>query len=307
MEHADQIRSTASPFRAGAVVTLGLLVPPPVNSAYPLLCVLAAGLTVLASVRLGRFQLGDFRARNGSGAETERRRSLAVPTGASCSSDYGADRSRGEGGDIADPAPAGAAGDAADYGWYADAGDGSPDNGYRKPDPAYGGPVTGTFEPLARQSGYTGQRNSDDQDRSGLGSSAAEEAVEDDTERLYVQIAIYTLLDDGISDFDRLVARVVEQVRVNEPGTLAYVAHDVPSAPLQRIIYGVYRDQAAYDEHTKQSHIREFEASCRPLMLTTNVIELGVLQAKVLPFGPAPLQPLAAQPNSNTAGWQDER
>ena len=288
-----------------------------------LLCVLAAGLTVLASVRIGRFQLGDLRARTGSGAETQRRRSLLVPAGANCCGDYGADGSRGlrgESGHGGDPGQAGATGDAADYGWYSDAGDGSPDNGYRRPDSPHARPVTGSSDPLARQSGYTDegtsdtdqgtsdtdQGNGDDPQRSGVDCGAAGDVGDDAAKRLYGQITIYTLLEDGIADFDRLVTRVVEQVRANEPGTLVYVAHVVPSAPLQRIIYGVYRDQAAYDEHTKQSHIREFEASRRPLMLTTNVIELGVLQAKVLPFGPVPLQPSVAQPNGNAAAGQDE-
>jgi quinol monooxygenase YgiN len=281
------------------------------------LCVLAAGLTVLASMRLGRFQLGDLRAGTGARAETQRRRGWAVPAGASCSGDYGADesralrRERGNGGNPApvgatgDAADYGATGDAADYGWYGDAGDGEPGSGYGRPDRTYGRPVIGTFDPV-RQSGHTDQGNSDDHGRSGVDSGASGDVEEEDTKRLYGQIAIYTLLEDGIADFDRMVKHVVEQVRVREPGTLVFVAHSVPSAPLQRIIYGVYRDQAAYDQHAKQSHVREFEARRQPLMLATNVIELGVRQAKVLPLGSAPLQPSAGLPSSTAVGGQGE-
>ena len=55
----------------------------------------------------------------------------------------------------------------------------------------------------------------------------------------------------------------------------------MPSAPLQRILYEVYRDRAAYDEHQRQPYVTDFEADRRPLVLATNVIELGVRQAKV--------------------------
>jgi hypothetical protein len=64
------------------------------------------------------------------------------------------------------------------------------------------------------------------------------------------------------------------------------VVHGVPSAPLQRILYEVYADRAAYDDHTRQSYVREFEVGRLPLVLATNVIELGVRQAKVSPLGP---------------------
>jgi quinol monooxygenase YgiN len=55
----------------------------------------------------------------------------------------------------------------------------------------------------------------------------------------------------------------------------------VPSAPLQRILYQVYRDRAAYDEHLRRPYVADFTRRLRPLVLATNVIELGVRQAKV--------------------------
>ncbi len=109
-----------------------------------------------------------------------------------------------------------------------------------------------------------------------------------DTERLYGQIAIYTLLESGAAEFDRLASTVLEQVRASEPDTLVFVVHGVPSAPLQRILYQVYRDRTAYDEHQRKSYVTDFEARLRPLVLATNVIELGVREAKVSGLGPAP-------------------
>ena len=107
-----------------------------------------------------------------------------------------------------------------------------------------------------------------------------------DTGRLYGRIAIYTLLDAGADEFDRLAEHVVEQVRTGEPGTLAYVVHGVPSAPLQRILYQLYADRAAYDRHQERPYVADFETRRLPLVLATNVIELGVRQAKVAAVTP---------------------
>jgi quinol monooxygenase YgiN len=64
------------------------------------------------------------------------------------------------------------------------------------------------------------------------------------------------------------------------------VVHGVPSAPLQRILYQLYADRAAYDRHHGQPYVAEFETRRRPLVLATNVIELGVRQAKVAAVTP---------------------
>ena len=135
---------------------------------------------------------------------------------------------------------------------------------------------------------------------------AGEEEEEEGTARLYGQIAIYTLLEGRAEDFDRLAQEVVAKVKAREPETLVFVMHGVPSAPMQRILYEVYRDQAAYEHHAEQAYVREFEEQRKPFVLATNVIELGVRQAKVLPLAPgAAAHPLpepaapAARPTSS--------
>jgi len=101
---------------------------------------------------------------------------------------------------------------------------------------------------------------------------------------LFGQIAIYTLMEDRVEDFDELTEVIVEQVRVNEPETLVYIFHAVPSAPMQRILYEVYRDREAYEDHGLRPYIAQFEADRRPYVLATNVVELGLQRAKVSPF-----------------------
>ena len=112
--------------------------------------------------------------------------------------------------------------------------------------------------------------------------------ADEETARLYGQIAIYTLIDGQAEEFDQLAQAVVEKVKALEPDTLAYIVHGVPSAPMQRILYEVYRDEAAFTEHGHQPYIQDFEEERKPCVLATNVIELGVRQAKLSPLSGQP-------------------
>ena len=126
----------------------------------------------------------------------------------------------------------------------------------------------------------------------------------EDTSRFYGQIAIYTLLDEAAEEFERLAFEVVEQVKAREPDTLVYVMHGVPAAPMQRILYAIYRDEAAFDRHERQPYIRQFEEEREPYVLATNVIELGVRHAKFIPpSAPPQRQPRMrkARPRGNSA------
>jgi quinol monooxygenase YgiN len=107
----------------------------------------------------------------------------------------------------------------------------------------------------------------------------------------YGRILIFTLLEDRAGDFDRLAERTAEQVRTGEPGTLVYVIHLVPNAPLQRIFYEIYRDPAAFDSHESQPYMQRFVAERKSCVLATNVIELRLKYAKIAPL-----------PNSQPAG-----
>jgi quinol monooxygenase YgiN len=102
--------------------------------------------------------------------------------------------------------------------------------------------------------------------------------------QLFGQITIYTLIEGRAADFDRLTEWVVAQVRAKEPDTLVYIVHAVPTAPLQRILYEVYRDRVAHEEHLRRRYVMTYEAEQRPFVLATNVIELGLQQAKVSPL-----------------------
>jgi quinol monooxygenase YgiN len=108
----------------------------------------------------------------------------------------------------------------------------------------------------------------------------------------YGRILIFTLLEDRVAEFDRLAEQAAEEVRVREPGTLVYVIHLVPNAPMQRIFYEIYRDRAAFDSHENQPYMKRFVADRRSCVLATNVIELRLKYAKVAPLpSGAPVPP----------------
>ena len=129
--------------------------------------------------------------------------------------------------------------------------------------------------------GYAYRDENGDPDSLGGG---ARQPGHDRHRSLFGQITIYTLVEERVDEFDQLTEHVVEQVRAGEPGTLVYIVHAVPTAPLQRILYEVYQDHQAYDEHRATPYIGRYEADRRRCVLATNVIELDLRQAKVSPF-----------------------
>jgi len=112
--------------------------------------------------------------------------------------------------------------------------------------------------------------------------------------RPYGRLSIFTLLDDKGGEFDQLAERAAEGVRSLEPDTLVYVIHVVPKAPMQRIIYEIYRDRAAFDAHERQPHIQQFVADRKSCVLATNIIDLRLKYAKVASLGGA-AQPASGQ------------
>lgn len=98
------------------------------------------------------------------------------------------------------------------------------------------------------------------------------------------QITVYTLLEGREEAFDRVAAEAVRAARAAEPDTLIFACHQVTGAPTQRIVYQLFRDHAAFEEHQRQPHVQRFLADSRPYVLATNVIDLRLSSAKVMPL-----------------------
>ncbi|QYC38030.1 Antibiotic biosynthesis monooxygenase [Nonomuraea coxensis DSM 45129] len=101
---------------------------------------------------------------------------------------------------------------------------------------------------------------------------------------IYGLLTVFTIMDGAGDAFDRLAEATVEGVRRGEPDTLVYACHSVKSAPLQRIVYELYRDEVAYRDHQRQPHVERFVTERQSMVLATNVIELDVNAAKVVPL-----------------------
>ena len=126
------------------------------------------------------------------------------------------------------------------------------------------------------------------------------------TPRPYGRLSIFTLLDDKATEFDRLAERAAEGVRTAEPDTLVYVIHVVPKAPMQRIIYEIYRDRAAFESHEQQPHIQRFVADRRSCVLATNIIDLRLKYAKVAALAAGQAPEAAAPAAAGAAGFGQE-
>ncbi|GAA0362353.1 hypothetical protein GCM10009530_09930 [Microbispora corallina] len=101
---------------------------------------------------------------------------------------------------------------------------------------------------------------------------------------IYGLLTVFTLLDGSGDAFDKLAEETVEAVQRTEPDTLIFVCHGVKSAPLQRIVYELYRDEVGFAEHQRQPHMERFATERVPFVLAANVIELTVNAAKVVPL-----------------------
>jgi quinol monooxygenase YgiN len=105
------------------------------------------------------------------------------------------------------------------------------------------------------------------------------------------QITVYTLLDGREEAFDRLSEELVQAARKLEPDMLIFTCHEVVNAPTQRIFYQLFRDEASFVAHRRQQHLQRFVAESRTHVLATNVIEVRLGSAKVMPLPSSPATP----------------
>ncbi|GAA4235389.1 quinol monooxygenase YgiN/uncharacterized membrane protein YhaH (DUF805 family) [Streptosporangium album] len=209
----------------------------------------------------GEFALPDaaYGGQGGSLQPMPADQAFGSPAGYGQTAAHGAGRSPGHAQGPSGQGHGGAPG----YGQSPDRGLGGPSDYGQAPDRGFGGPpATGSLYPGAAEQG---------------GSSRPSPSI-------FGLLTVFTLIDGTGEAFDRLAEETVEAVRRSEPDTLVYVCHSVKSAPLQRIVYELYRDEVAYTDHQRQPHVERFVAERQTLVLATNVIELNVNAAKVVPL-----------------------
>ena len=77
--------------------------------------------------------------------------------------------------------------------------------------------------------------------------------------------------DESAARFDELTRQAVDRIRHAEPGTLVYDTHTVAGAPLSRVFYEVYADEAAFQAHERAAHVVAFHAAKDPLLTSQRV------------------------------------
>jgi quinol monooxygenase YgiN len=84
---------------------------------------------------------------------------------------------------------------------------------------------------------------------------------------MFAIVVRFDLRDEqAAAQFDAITAKLVGQVAANEPGTLLYLTHTVQDAPLARVFYELYRDQAAFEAHNASDHVKAFLEARSPLL-----------------------------------------
>ncbi len=92
----------------------------------------------------------------------------------------------------------------------------------------------------------------------------------------------FTLRDaDAAQAFDELVARTLEGIQRDEPGTSVYAIHRVPGEPNLRIFYELYESRAAFEAHEQQPHTKHFLVEREKYVTRTDVTFLEHVGGKV--------------------------
>lgn len=83
------------------------------------------------------------------------------------------------------------------------------------------------------------------------------------TQGTFALVVWFELLDGREKAFDELTAASLRAIRTSEPGTLAYLVHRDRSSPGVRVFYELYENEAAFETHETQPHVRRFLNECR--------------------------------------------
>ena len=88
---------------------------------------------------------------------------------------------------------------------------------------------------------------------------------------MFVVVVTFDVRPDGIDAFRRAVRRQAETSLAREAGCLRFdvaVADDDPACIL---LYEIYRDRDAFDDHLKTAHFAAFDAEVAPLVRAKQV------------------------------------
>lgn len=88
---------------------------------------------------------------------------------------------------------------------------------------------------------------------------------------MFALIVRFDVVPEQLAAFDELAQGTIEQIRLSEPGTLAYASTVDAGEPSTRVFIEIYRDRAAFDEHETMAHTREFLERREPMLRSFRV------------------------------------
>jgi quinol monooxygenase YgiN len=100
---------------------------------------------------------------------------------------------------------------------------------------------------------------------------------------MYGLVVLFTLRAGQEPAFDQLVGETLASIKEREPGTLVYAVHHVQGVPEARVFYELYEDQAAFEEHERQPHVRRFLAEREQYTTDVRVDRLSLVDGKGVP------------------------
>ena len=93
----------------------------------------------------------------------------------------------------------------------------------------------------------------------------------------YVIIVEFTLNDGALERFMPLMLANAKASLDKEPGCDRFDVLQKAAEPNEIVLYEIYRDRAAFDEHLKSAHFKAFNAETAALIREKRIAELGYL------------------------------
>ena len=90
-------------------------------------------------------------------------------------------------------------------------------------------------------------------------------------------IVEFTLHEDAVQKFMPQMLANAKASLDREPGCERFDVLHVAGKPHEIVLYEIYRNKAAFEEHLKTRHFLEFNAATAPLIKDKKIVELAYL------------------------------
>lgn len=93
----------------------------------------------------------------------------------------------------------------------------------------------------------------------------------------YAIIVEFGLNEGALQKFMPLMLANAKTSLEKEPGCERFDVLQKPAQPNEIVLYEIYRDRAAFDEHLNSAHFKEFNGATAALIKNKRIVELSYL------------------------------